>query len=100
MPRGGARPGAGKPKGYKHAHTLEKEAARKHILNRILQELDPLIDVQIALAKSGDARMLISLMDRLIDKPKEHVEVSGQGWQPLFALPPGVAPDVSHPEKD
>lgn len=51
MGRGGKRPGAGKPKGYKHARTLEKEAAREHYHNRIVAELDPLIDAQLDLAK-------------------------------------------------
>jgi hypothetical protein len=51
MPQGGKRPGAGKPKGYKHAHTLEREAARKHMEERILSELDPLINAQFDLAK-------------------------------------------------
>jgi len=51
MPKGGARPGAGKPKGYKHQGTLEKEAARKHLRERVVSELDPLLDAQIANAK-------------------------------------------------
>ncbi len=51
MPKGGARPGAGKPKGYKHQGTLEKEEARKRLRERVFAELDPLIDAQIANAK-------------------------------------------------
>jgi hypothetical protein len=51
MPKGGARPGAGKPKGFKHQGTLEKEAARKHLRERVVAELDPLLDAQIANAK-------------------------------------------------
>src|SRR5688500_7761200 len=51
MPKGGARPGAGKPKGYKHQGTLEKEEARKRLRERVFSELDPLIDAQIANAK-------------------------------------------------
>ncbi len=97
MPRGGKRPGAGKPKGYKHANTLEKAAAREYFLARIHAELESLVTAQITLAKAGDARMLISLMDRLVDKPKEVVEVSGPGWQPLFALPAGIQPSVTNP---
>lgn len=54
MPRGGARPGAGKPKGYKHPPTqklLEKAAARELLRQRVNTELLPLVDAQIANAK-------------------------------------------------
>jgi hypothetical protein len=51
MPRGGKRPGAGKPKGYKHKQTLDKEAARQLLRERVTAELQPLVDAQIANAK-------------------------------------------------
>ena len=47
MPRGGKRPGAGKPKGFKHQRTLEKEAARKFLQERVIAQLEPLIEAQI-----------------------------------------------------
>lgn len=51
MPRGGKRPGAGKPKGYKHANTLDKLAARELLRTRVTAELLPMIDAQIQNAK-------------------------------------------------
>jgi hypothetical protein len=51
MPRGGRRPGAGKPKGYKHKQTLDKEAARQFLRARVIAELGPLVEAQIAQAK-------------------------------------------------
>ena len=51
MPRGGKRPGAGKPKGYKHQSTLDKIAARELVRQRITAELGPMLDAQIANAK-------------------------------------------------
>lgn len=51
MPRGGKRPGAGLPKGYKFQKTLEKEAARQHLRKRVFAEIDPILDAQIANAK-------------------------------------------------
>ena len=39
MPRGGKRPGAGKPKGYKHAATLDKLAAREMVRQRVTAAL-------------------------------------------------------------
>ena len=49
--RGGRRPGAGKPKGYKHKGTLLKAEARARFTTRVLAELDPLITAQLELAK-------------------------------------------------
>ena len=51
MPKGGKRPGAGKPKGYKHQGTLEKEAARKVLRERVIAEMKPMLDAQIAHAR-------------------------------------------------
>lgn len=48
MPRGGKRDGAGRPKG---PQTLEKEAAREIVRQRVYAELVPLLDSQIANAK-------------------------------------------------
>jgi hypothetical protein len=51
MPRGGARPGAGKPKGYKHQKTREKETAAEVFRRRIVAEWNPLIDAELDIAK-------------------------------------------------
>lgn len=47
MPRGGARPGAGRKKGYKEAPTLEKEEARKRLREMVVAKLTPLVEAQI-----------------------------------------------------
>jgi hypothetical protein len=51
MPRGGARPGAGRPKGSKDARTLEKEEARRLLRARVTSEMTSLVDAQITHAK-------------------------------------------------
>lgn len=51
MPRGGKRPGAGKPKGTKHASTLSKEAAREALRQIVLEEMRAMAAAQIANAK-------------------------------------------------
>src|SRR5260370_31239538 len=51
MPRGGSRPGAGKPKGYKHQKTLDKDAAREFVRQRVIAALGPLVDAQITNAQ-------------------------------------------------
>lgn len=47
----GRKAGPGLPKGYKFKHTLEREAARRHLEARIIEELDPLIQAQFDVAK-------------------------------------------------
>lgn len=48
---GGARAGAGKPKGTKSKATLSKEAAREIVRQMVLAEMRPMIDAQVANAK-------------------------------------------------
>jgi hypothetical protein len=50
-PRGGARPGAGKPKGVRWPSTLAKEAARELVRKAITEHLPELIASQVANAK-------------------------------------------------
>ncbi len=54
MPKGkhgGARPNSGPAKGAVYRPTLDKIAAREHLRNRVIAELDPLLDSQFATAK-------------------------------------------------
>lgn len=51
MPRGGKRPGAGLPRGFKFPKTLEKEAAREFTRQLVTAELPELVGAQIAHAK-------------------------------------------------
>lgn len=50
MPRGGARPGSGFPKGAKAKKTLEKEAFRAIFMERMREKFNDIIDAQIELA--------------------------------------------------
>lgn len=51
MPRGGKRPGAGRPKGSKEPKRLEKEAAREALRQMVTAQMAPLVEAQIANAK-------------------------------------------------
>lgn len=53
MPKGGTRPGAGRPPGIHtpHKETLSKEAAREVARTRILRDLEPMIEAQVSHAK-------------------------------------------------
>lgn len=48
MARGGKRPGAGKPKGYKHVKTLDKLAAREFVRAFVTAHLQPMLEAQVA----------------------------------------------------
>lgn len=48
MPRGGKRPNSGPKKGTKYKPTLDKEAAREVLRQRVLRDLEPMIAAQIA----------------------------------------------------
>jgi hypothetical protein len=51
MPKGGKRPGAGRPKGRKDNKTLDKEAMREELRRRVAAAFGPLIDAQISNAQ-------------------------------------------------
>jgi len=44
---GGARPGAGKPKGKKWPSTISKEQARETLRTEVIKQLEPLVQAQI-----------------------------------------------------
>lgn len=85
--RGGKRIGAGRKKGFK---AIEAEKAREYIVNRVAQELEPIITAQIALAvgikmntEDGDVYIkepsIVAgkyLLDQCIGKPKESVAIT------------------------
>ena len=125
--RGGARPGAGMPKGTVTQKTLDKEAARAALREVVLEQLRPLVKAQLDNAmgvshfllrdpKSGkferitdpdqiqaalnadgaqegstyyiytkdpSVQAFTDLMNRTLDKPAEHVEMTGAEGQPL-----------------
>lgn len=46
-PRGGKRPGAGMPKGFKTRKTLDKEAAREVLRDLVKARLEPMVNAQL-----------------------------------------------------
>ena len=81
MPRGGFRPGSGRPKGHLAKHTLEiRDAARRHGPEMIAE--------LVRLAKK--ARMeqtrvtaIREILDRGYGKPKQEHELSGPDQGPI-----------------
>lgn len=74
MARGGKRPGAGRPKAN---HTIEAEALKAYLIERVRAEQEAIIDALIGQAKAGDIRAIQEALNRTLGKPKESVELSG-----------------------
>ena len=72
---GGARPGAGRPKGKVSNATLDARKFREYVVQRVIKEKGPLVDAAIREAKMGNMAALNLLLDRVIGKqplPLEH----------------------------
>lgn len=91
---GGARERAGRPFGTKMGHTIEASKAREYVIKRVAEELEPIIDAKLSLAKGiwredvndagetikiyrekPDAASIKYLMDQTIGKATETVQV-------------------------
>ncbi len=70
---GGARPGAGRPKGAKSATTLEIEAAAKSFALNALNALN--LIAQKGKSESARVAAAVALLDRGFGRPKQAVEV-------------------------
>ena len=79
MALGGKRQGAGRPKAQ---HTIESEKAREYIIQRVTEELEPILTAMIKKARSGDLTAAKDLLDRAFGKAKETAE--HQGLEFLF----------------
>lgn len=110
--KGGYRAGSGRKKGKQDAKTIAKrilaEKAREYVVNRIAEELEPILESQIALAKgifvmkeetegkgknakkvqkiyqqAPDGAMAKYLLDQAIGKASDSLEVGGMNGQPI-----------------
>lgn len=69
--------GSGIKKGQKQKRTLEKEALREYLIQEVIKEKRPLIKALIAKGKKGDVQALREILDRVLGKAKEQVELGG-----------------------
>lgn len=79
--RGGARPGAGRPKGRKNVLTLEIESTAREFAADALHALK-----SVALrGKSESARVMAAtaLLDRGYGRPRQAIEHTGEGGGPM-----------------
>jgi len=85
MPKGGRRPGAGRPKGRKDnkriAQAVERAALRAYFDQQAAIEFAPVLAQYFARAKGeptqADPRILVDFLNRLLGKPPESIEFGG-----------------------
>jgi polysaccharide pyruvyl transferase WcaK-like protein len=92
MPRGGKRPGAGRPKGSLEAHTLKKQVLREVILAKYAEALGPMLDAQIAHAK-GVSYMRLRNPDGSFARATDEKQIdaaiaAGATWFQIFTENP------------
>lgn len=74
MAKGGARPGAGRPKGQ---HTVEAEAAKARLVELFVAEKDAIFKALIGKAKKGDVPALKELFERVWGRPVQPIGNEG-----------------------
>ena len=75
--RGGAQPGAGRPKGSLGGHTIQAMRAKEYVVARVTENLPALLDVMLAKGMGGDIQAIKDLLDRAYGRPTESIEHGG-----------------------
>lgn len=73
MAKGGARPGAGRPKDSKEGQTLIKEQALLALREMVLKDITPVTMALIKKAKTGDVPAIKELFDRAFGKAPQAI---------------------------
>ena len=68
MEHGGIRPGAGRPKGSQASHTLKAQAFQERLIERVLEEQEPIIEALISQAKEGKIPALKEIFERVLGR--------------------------------
>ena len=83
MAHGGKRPGAGRKKGQKAAHTTQAQKAREELIRAYIENIKPINEALIKKAKEGDIQAIRELHDRVYGKPMQAMELSGKDGGPI-----------------
>ncbi len=83
---GGARPGAGMPKGKRTRKTLEREAAKLYLIRRVEEDIEELTTALLDKAKTGDIQALKEALDRAWGKAMQSIDHTtlGDKMQPVL----------------
>jgi hypothetical protein len=103
MAQGGARPGAGRPKGSRDAATKAQQATISDIARRhTVEAVEALLDVMRSGSDSARVAAANSILDRGYGKPVQAVEHTGKDGEALpftgFLIERASQPDTLEPE--
>ncbi len=75
---GGKRIGAGRPKGTKNPSTIKAEEAKQLLIQAYLDNVQPINDKLVEMAKTGDMAAIKELHERVYGKTPQAIEHKGQ----------------------
>ncbi|MHA1210820.1 MAG: hypothetical protein ACTSSH_00015 [Candidatus Heimdallarchaeota archaeon] len=81
--RGGTKPGAGRPKGAISLETKRKQAFEKLFISEVNKNKKPIIEALMKKSKEGDVRALTDILNRIVGKPTEKLDLTSKGEQIL-----------------
>ena len=87
--QGGARKGAGNPKGSKAKHTLEAQEVRQYLIRKVLSEAKgkkekiKIIDKLIELAERGNMTAIKEVLDRVLGKESQPIDLQSKELKEL-----------------
>lgn len=86
MTRGGKRPGSGKKKGSKAAHTLDALTAKAALIAAYLKKAKPINDKLLAMAEEGNIQAIKELHDRVYGKAPQDMNIRGEIVKRIIAI--------------
>lgn len=84
MKNGGARPGAGRKKGQKAAHTLDAMATKQLYIEKAKEYALPILEALVAKALTGDVPAIKEFNDRAYGKAPQ--AITGEAGKPLVVV--------------
>ena len=76
---GGARPGAGRKKGQKAAHTLDAAKGKELLIKMYLEKIKPINEALIKKAEEGDIQAIKELHDRVYGRSPQPITGANGG---------------------
>lgn len=83
MAKGGARPGAGRPKGSVAKSTLEATVLKAKLIAAYSEKADEINEALVAKALTGDVPAIKEIHDRAYGKAPQAVEMTGKDGESL-----------------
>ena len=78
MALGGKRFGAGRKEGSFAQHTIQAQAFKKLLIQRVIEQKEPLIKALIDRGMAGDVKALSLILERALGKVAEEIAIKGK----------------------